>query len=194
MSFNQKEYIDKTASLPHRDILETVIDKLEKRTSNIAVDCGCGNGNDIQFLLDCGFYVYGFDNEPAAIEACRKRFSERSSISLTQKNFETFEYPQADIIYASRSLFFCEQQELLITCEKIIEALSDTGVFCGDFLGEEDEWIKGGRPVSFTSKKQLEAIFAELPFFKCKEVKRQGKTVNGKEKFWHTYTVIAAKN
>lgn len=193
MGLNQKDYVHKTSGRPHRDVLEIVIDQLEKRTTNIAIDCGCGSGNDSQFLLDCDFMVYAFDNEPTAIEACQKRFLNNSNIYLTHKSFEEFEYPQADIIYASRSLFFCSQDTLLTVCEKVIEALSETGVFCGDFLGEEDEWVTLGRPVSYLSVAQLEDIFAGFSFFKYKEVKRRGKTINGKEKFWHTYTVIAAR-
>jgi SAM-dependent methyltransferase len=36
----------------------------------IAVDCGCGAGADIDYLLENSFKVYGFDIEAESISRC----------------------------------------------------------------------------------------------------------------------------
>lgn len=46
------------------------------RTELSVLEIGCGTGNNIWFLLDCGFTVAGMDISPTAIDVARRRIGE----------------------------------------------------------------------------------------------------------------------
>ena len=76
-----------------------------------AIDCGCGAGADIEYLLQKGFKVYGFDIEEEAISRCTQRFKNNKDIILSQAGFGSYQYPEAALIVADASLFFCPRTE-----------------------------------------------------------------------------------
>jgi len=137
--------------------------------------------------------VHGFDAEESAVSLCEERFAKNSRLTLNHQSFTQFQYPQADLINASRSLFFCNQTVLPLVWEKIVSALPKGGIFCGDFLGENDDWVVTQKPVAYITKNTLADMLSNFEVVECLENKKQGHTINGQPKYWHTYTIIAFK-
>jgi len=103
----------------------------------IAIDCGCGAGADIKYLLARGYQVYGFDIEDESISRCKKRFNNKDVI-LSKAGFSSYKYPRASLVVADASLFFCPKTEFDYVWSNIYECLYPNGIFCGSFLGPED--------------------------------------------------------
>lgn len=81
------------------------------------LDCGCGNGRNLVYLLRNGFDVYGVDQEPRAIDAIRELASELAP-QLPAQNFRvepvesmSFADASADVVLSSAVLHFARDEK-----------------------------------------------------------------------------------
>jgi len=130
------EYYDATADRDIRSDLKQAIKLIDE--PKIAIDCGCGAGRDIEYLLANGFVVHAFDIEEESILRCRDRFKDNASVFLSQDSFNNFSYPLASLVLADASLFFCPESDFNEVWCKIKESLTPEGIFVGSFLGPND--------------------------------------------------------
>jgi len=131
-----KEYFNATENREIRSDLTFAVTMVDD--PRIAIDCGCGAGADIEYLLAPGFKVYGFDIEDKSISRCNKRFENNCDVILTKAEFSSYTYPRASLIIADASLFFCQKTEFDTVWNNIYKYLYPIGIFCGSFLGPED--------------------------------------------------------
>lgn len=196
------QYFDATEHRPTRpDLIQAVELVLENPSlSKVAIDCGCGAGSDIAYLRQHNFQVNAFDIEREAIERCGQRFEHDNYVALTQTTFKDFSYPQASLVVADASLFFCPQDEFKTVWQKIGEALLSGGVFTGSFLGAEDTmagpnynkdayWFD----VLVTNEIEIKTWFKEYLIESFTEHKSSGVTPGGEHHQWHIYSVVATK-
>jgi len=166
----------------------------------VAVDCGCGAGADIDYLLREGFVVHGYDNEEEAISRCESRFPTRPDLTLKVDDFCSFDYPSASLVVADASLFFCAKRDFSLAWRKIRECLVPGGVFCGSFLGPEDTmagpdydraayWPE----ICVFDRQEVRSIFDGFTIHRFTEHKTSGKTPDGKKHNWHIFAAIAQK-
>lgn len=190
---NWQAYFQKTEQRPYRPLLDAAV-AAEQSDCKVAVDCGCGTGNDTAFLLDQGYEVHAYDQQADAIRICQRRFGDAPGLQLKEASFESFQYPPAGLIVAHSSLFFSAEHSFGQCWDKIRTALVSQGVFCGDFLGTDDSWEPmAGRPLTRLQQPEVEALFEGFEILKCYERNEPGKTAIGRSKHWHTYTVLARK-
>ena len=130
------KYFEATGDRETRDDLRLAVRLVGG--NKVAIDCGCGSGSDVVFLRSHDFFVHAFDIEEESINRCRIRFKGDSAVLLSQNSFNTFKYPNASLIVADASLFFCPEQEFSEVWGKITDALLPKGIFFGSFLGPED--------------------------------------------------------
>ena len=116
--------------------------------ANIAVDCGCGAGRHLEYLREQGFEVHGFDVEPEAMMV-RGSFQERPVCASGR--CETYTYPNATLVMAFSSLFFCSAGSFDEAWSRIGNSVVPVGIFFGMFMGKRDEWAAG--ETSFGQKK-----------------------------------------
>ncbi|MNJ28282.1 tellurite resistance protein TehB [compost metagenome] len=158
-----------------------------------AVDVGCGAGRDTRYLLEQGFVVHAFDQDANAL-AHLQDLNEHPRLTVQQSRFEDFDYPQADLISACSSLFFCPPQAFEQSWCKIVSALRPGGVFCGHFMGPEDSWAQLERgDLSIHSAEQVKQLFSEFDVLDWHEHNQPGQTLLGRSKHWHTWSVLARK-
>lgn len=171
----------------------------------IAIDCGCGAGADIDYLIREGFTVHGFDIEEESLSRCRARFGDYDNVLLSQSSFLNFEYPEASLVVADASLFFCPPSEFKDVWSSIKSCLFADGLFCGSFLGKEDTMaIPGDNPsvlwpaageasVSVFDKHRVLALFDRFEILRFNTHKSSGMTPEGLLHHWHIYQVVARK-
>ncbi|MFT5012749.1 MAG: SAM-dependent methyltransferase [Planctomycetaceae bacterium] len=193
-----QDYYDATANRDVRVDLTEAIELVTKK--NIAIDCGCGAGRDIEHLRQQGFEVYGFDLESEAVDRCNRRFARDEKVHVTEASFSSFEYCPANLIVADASLFYCPPEEFVEVWHKIVSALLPGGVFVGSFLGFRDSMVVGPVQgevdwpiVSSFDERSLRSNFDQLNIVKWTEHEMDGKKVNGDDNHWHIYAVIAEK-
>jgi len=192
------DYYDVTADREVRSDLQHAIKLVDE--PKIAIDCGCGAGRDIAYLLDNGFIIYAFDIESDSILRCKKRFEGKDNVFLSQGSFNSFSYPLASLILADASLFFCPEGEFDEVWNKINKSLLPGGIFVGSFLGPKDTMADPNyREESFWpdilvfKEVQLRHKFYNLEIISWTEHNIDGKTAQGRFHHWHIFSIIAKK-
>lgn len=193
------KYFDATEFRETRDELKQGVALVDGPRN--AIDCGCGAGSDVAFLRANGFTVHGFDIDPEAIARCQRRFHGDDGVSLSQDSFSTFCYPQASLIVADASLFFCPEDEFPDVWDMICSALLPGGVFVGSFLGPDDTMAhpRYSREafwpdVLVANETRVRTWLESLEIVSFTEHKKSGKAPGGRHHDWHIYSVVARKN
>ncbi|WP_404465953.1 class I SAM-dependent methyltransferase [Vreelandella aquamarina] len=179
---------------PHlRDSVELLPSELPK----IAIDMGCGSGRNALFLVEYGYRVHAFDHHPLAIERVQESGKAHFGTSLftCHARFDQFEYPSASLITACMSLFFCHPGVFPTVWKKLTQSLSSGGIFCGHFMGPEDTWARDeSLHLTIHTSSMLSSLFADdYHLIALQEKAEAGTTLMGKNKDWHTYSVILQK-
>lgn len=187
-------YFQSTENSPTR---QELLDARAMIEGGVAIDCGCGAGSDIAYLLKEGFEVHAFDVEASSIERCHKRFADEQGLHLSQTDFVGFDYPAADLIVADASLFFCTRQDFPKVWQKIVHALQPGGVFVGSFLGMRDSMLTGAADYWGTARgfeeDELKQYFEGFELVRWVEHEMNGTTGEGQAHHWHIYAVILKK-
>jgi SAM-dependent methyltransferase len=128
--------------------------------SHHAVDLGCGSGIDTLAILERGWRVFATDAEAEGIRRLRSRVPAEltSALRTTVARMEEVELPEADLIWAGFSLFFCPQRRWSEVWPKVRDAVRPGGRFGGQILGERDTWAPDQEISSF-SREQTRALF-----------------------------------
>ena len=191
-------YYDATAESETREELKFSVGICE--APKIAIDCGCGAGSDIAFLLAHGFKVHAFDIEEDSISRCKARFKGNPDLKLYQAGFDTFDYPEASLVLADASLFFCQPNKFDEVWDNICRSLGNTGVFCGSFLGLEDSMARDDYnkdeiwpDVLAFDEEQVKNCFSQFEILRFNEHRSSGETPQGTPHHWHIYSVVARK-
>ncbi len=188
-----EDYYDRVLAFPHRRQTETAL-SLNTSGIRIAIDCGCGTGSDMAFLLENGYEVHGFDNHPKSIEVCSRRFSDNPKARVSESSFAEFCYPACGLVIANASLFFCAPGEFLAVWGKIVDAIELGGIFCGDFMGPNDSWLTDScYTLTSLQEGEVKALFSGFEIVHFFENEWEGETAMGRTKHWHTFHVIARK-
>ncbi len=188
-----KEYFQRVRNFPHRPLIESAAAS-DLSGCRRAVDCGCGTGSETAYLIKQGYRVEAFDINSDAIQVCRERFAGNPEVKLHQASFEDFQYPDAGLVVAFSSLFFCNSASIQQVWTNIANAICGGGVFCGDFLGPKDAWVGSSSfAVAPLSSDQLEQMMGAFEILKWIERDEPGHTAGGQEKHWHSFTIVARK-
>lgn len=193
------QYFAATAFRDIREDLKCAVNEVSG--PKVAVDCGCGAGADINYLIGQGFTVHGFDIEQEAISRCQARFAGNPKVFLSQASFTSFNYPKASLVVADASLFFCPPRNFKNVWQTISNSLYPDGIFCGSFLGNEDTMaIPGDNPsvywpaISAFDEHEVKSLFRQFDILRFNIHKSSGKTPQGLDHNWHIFQVIARKH
>ena len=186
---NPKEYYKATMNKPVSSIISKFFNNKynEKLTGNIAVDLGCGTGNDTEFLISKGFKVTAIDCENQVRDILDRKIINKANLNVIIDDFSKIEIPRADLILANMSLFFVKDNFDKFL-KNILERINKKGFIVANFLGKEDDWngIK-----TTIEKEKLLGYFKDFEINYYSEEKYYRNTALGKNKFWHVYTKIA---
>src|SRR5262252_1752981 len=79
-------YLDEVAATSHgRDYKRRLLEALDPRPGQVALDVGCGPGTDLAALADAvgdGGHVIGVDNDPVMVERATERTRDRPTIEV----------------------------------------------------------------------------------------------------------------
>lgn len=159
-----------------------------------ALDLGAGNLRDSKFLLARGFgRVVAVDTSEDSLP-----FSNQN-IEFHQERIESF-VPQAlefDLVCAFNILPFLSARDVALVFERVAASLKPGGVFVGNALGKDDQWVKEGKHVSSFTQESVCRLCRMLHLVFLSEAKCQGKVItpNGTSapRFWHTLNFLAIK-
>ena len=165
--------------------------KYDKRLQgNIALDLGCGVGNDTEFLLSKGFKVTAVDCEESVKNIFENKNIKSDSLDIIIGDFSKIKLPSVDLALANFSMQFVEEnfQEFIENLLK--KNINSQGFFVGNFLGEDDDWSKTRTTIK---KEDLMDYFKNYDILYFSEEKCYRDSVSKKNKYWHIYTIIAQR-
>ncbi|HEX6431700.1 MAG TPA: class I SAM-dependent methyltransferase [Niastella sp.] len=159
-----------------------------------AIDVGCGTGIDTFALLEDGWFVTAIDKEKDAIEQVDQKLAaeHKSYFNGLVSTFETMQISPVLLINASFALPFTYPNQFDAVWNKINNAVKKGGRFAGQFFGLHDSWINRTE-MTFHSNEQIEQLFADFSIEFFHEVDEDSQTLNGKQKHWHVYHIVARK-
>jgi len=162
--------------------------------SRLAIDIGCGAGNETLELLRQGWNVLAIDQEPAAIRRLRDAVADadRPRLQLYAGSIIGNVLPKADLIWAGLSLPFVARSDLDNVWTTVADALKTGGRFAGDFFGTRDAWA-WEEGMSFFTQKELKALLKPLAieYFMTEHGARPTATQGVKRS--HAFAVIARR-
>ena len=186
---NPKEYYKATINKPVSRLISIFFNNKynEKLTGNIAVDLGCGTGNDTEFLISKGFKVTAIDSEKQVKDILDRKNINKTNLNVIIGDFAKIEIPRADLILANMSLFFVNDNFDKFL-KNLLEKKKKKGFIVANFLGKEDGWKETKTTIE---KEKLLEYFKDFEINYYSEEKYYKDTALGKNKFWHVYTIIA---
>jgi SAM-dependent methyltransferase len=155
-----------------------------------AVDLGCGAGIDTLAMLARGWHVFATDAEEEAIARLRQRVPAKIEDRLVTRvsPMEEVELPQADLLLASFSLFFCDPARFGDVWRRIGDSVA-AGRFVGELLGDRDTWAPEDDISSFTEA-EARALLDGWSIERFDEEDEDGEACSG-PKHWHVFHVVA---
>lgn len=169
-------------------------DKYIRKGRGDALDIGSGTGRDITYLLSKNYKVTALDKEEESIKIIKGKFAGEPRVDTIQNSYEDFDFvPDTyNFINAQFALFFIGQDKILEILRKIMDSLKVGGIFCGQILGEKDDWIHAPG-INYLTEAEIKKVFDSFEIIIFKEIRRKGITVSNVDKFWNYYNIIVRK-
>lgn len=141
-----------------------LIDIQKPKKPLIAIDFGCGGGNETAFLLKNNCSVLAIDNQPSAFEILLARQDIRhihSRLSTLESSFETIHWEAlepVDLFVACFSLPFCHPASFDTTWNNIKRCILPNGLFIGHFFDPFGNNLTESKKKEMTLLKQDQVI------------------------------------
>lgn len=164
----------------------------ERGEGRVAIDLGCGAGNEAVALLERGWSVHAVDGERRAIEILTDRVPPELAKNLTSEVnlFHEANLPEADLVFASLSLPFAGTH-LRASVEAALKATRANGWFVGVFFGHNDTWA-AEEDVATVDRASIEEMFSGFEAISIEESEFDGPSGAG-PKHWHWFVVRAQR-
>ena len=117
---------------------------------------------------------------------------ERGRLETRVSQFQTAEWPPADLVNASFALPFCPPGDFPEVWERIEQSLHPGGRFSGHLFGDRDEWSDED-DMTFQTRAGAAALLSRLEVELFDEVEEDGSTAVGEQKHWHLFHVVARR-
>ena len=159
----------------------------------LALDLGAGALRNTRFLLEKGYSVTAIDKDPVILE--ESSILENPKLTAIACTYDEFTFPMDayDLVVAYNSLPFATREVFENILPAIKSSLKKGGVFCATFFGPHDTWATTKPHMTFTSKEEVQDIFAEMQILEFNEVEEDLPDILGNPKHWHVFEVIARK-
>ena len=162
------------------------------KEKNEAIDIGAGSLRDSKFLSESGFkHVIALDKNFSNINNKNSDVIELAESDIQDYKLEKKSF---DLVVAINSLPFINKKKISSTLNEILESLKEGGVICATLFGHNDEWAKTkSDTMNFYSKSEILYILKDFDIKIFIEEEREGKTVDGNNKYWHIFRFVAVK-
>lgn len=186
------DYYEQNDDRAPREMLLDVLDRFGPEQRD-AIDLGCGSGIDTLAMLERGWRVFATDAEGEGIRRLRARIPAALSGAFRSEvvRMEDVVLPDADLVWASFSLFFTAPERFPAVWAKVLAAVRPGGRFAGQLLGERDTWAPQPDRSAF-AREQADQLLDGLEVERFEEEDQDGEACSG-PKHWHVFHVVARR-
>jgi tellurite methyltransferase len=175
-------------------IKHVVVNQTSTPGSDMAIDIGCGAGNEAVDLLSRGWTVTALDKELSAIQATKDLAASTCTENLHMMHLSIEQLsalPRANFVHSFHTLQLCKPREFDRVWQMIVSAINSGGIFAGTFFGLQDDWVQTGDAIGLGID-ELRTRFIEFDVLKMQEIDRIGPVHLG-QKHWNYIEVIGQK-
>ena len=194
--YDWSAYYQAVAARPPRDLFRQTMHRFPegRLAPRLAIDLGCGAGNETAAMLDLGWHVLAIDQQPEALDHVHElaKPDQRSRLTLQVASFTDVELPPSDLIWASVSLPFAHPADFPTVWRRIVASLRPAGRFAGDFFGPRHAWANRA-DMNFHTEDEVRELCSSLDveYFISEEGERITATMGPRH--WHAFAVAARK-
>ncbi len=198
-------YFDRMEGKPPRATLLRALEKFgpvapsDTANAPLAVDLGCGTGQDLIPLLERGWRVWACDAHPEGLARLRARpvcaaAIAEGRLTVERADFESVRIPPAALVNASFSLPFCPPAQFPALWARIDAAIPSGrgGRFAGQLFGDRDDWATLEDRTHLTRAETL-ALFDQYILEHFEEEDRPSSHAGEHHKHWHVFHIVARK-
>lgn len=186
------EYFELTHNRPPNPLLETTVNLVVNRET--ALDLGAGSLKDSKFLLQTGFQkVTAVEQDPAARKYRAKIPAHRLTLKINYFENLKLKPRTFNLVTAQFALSFTSPPHLPGVMAQIIDSLQPAGIFCAQFFGPKDGWNTPENNFTFITSRTLKKWLKPLDIIHFREEQTDSATIDGEQKHWHIFHVIALK-
>lgn len=196
-------YFDRMEGRPPRATLLKALDKFgpiapsDASEAPLAIDLGCGSGQDLIPLFGLGWRVLACDAHAEGLARLRARPACAAAIAdgrltVVQTDFESVRIPSATLVNASFALPFCPRAHFPALWTRIDAAIPSGGRFSGQFFGDRDDWAILEDRTHLTRAETL-ALFDQYVLEHFEEEDRPSSHAGEHHKHWHVFHIVARK-
>jgi tellurite methyltransferase len=180
---------------PPRELLTRTINFFlaERREPGVAIDLGCGSGPDSLALLKRGWRVHAVDAELSGLQMLRTATPPGLGMHLHTHavNFESFELPRCDLVWAGFALPFCSGLAWPELVQRVVTALNPGGRFAGDIFGNKHAWSAEEGVLTLTEEQARLAL--EPLDIEAFDIEDGYRVSGGEVTRWHAFGFAARK-
>lgn len=186
------DYFERTKNHPPRELLIKAVFYVTEK--NDALDLGAGALNESRYLLASGFkHVTAIDKEPVASEIAKTFPADFFSYVIADAETYMFPTKKFDIVNAHYSIPFIHPDLFGKVMQNIYQSLKLSGIFVGQFFGQNDEWNIENSGMTFLTKDEAISTLSDFEILVFDEEETDKPTAAGRIKHWHIFNFIARK-
>jgi SAM-dependent methyltransferase len=156
---NARRYFDTTVGFDNSAARDGFAKRLKPRGS--ILDAGCGSGRDALAFARAGFDVTAIDASAEMV----KLAADHTGLPVQHLAFGDMKWRDAfDGIWACASLVHTPRAKLCETLQRFAEALRPGGVFWMSMKAGEGEETADGRPFTYVTEAELQAMLLSAGF------------------------------
>ena len=197
-SIKKKKQINK---YPFDWVVSSVSKYISKNKKNIAVELGCGTGNNLEFLSSHGYSkIIGVDGSKSAINYAKKKLENNKKIKLIQADFSQTSFKNVDLFLDRGSITHNKKKVIKKIFKNLLSQLNSGGFFLSSLFSKKHHGfkdrkgnnffvkemkIKNGIVASFFNEKEIKNLFKEFKLISLIEETKHDKITNKRTSMWN---------
>ncbi|MAJ52088.1 MAG: hypothetical protein CMB82_10835 [Flammeovirgaceae bacterium] len=188
-------------------VVSSVSKYISKNKKNVAVELGCGTGNNLEFLSSYGYSkIIGVDGSKSAIQYSKKKLKKNKKIILIQADFSHTFFENVDLFLDRGSVTHNSKKNIKKIFKNILSQLNSGGFFMSSLFSQKHDGfkdkkgknffakelkIKNGVVASFFVEEEIRSLFEEFNIISLTEVINHDKITNKRTSMWN---IVCKKN
>lgn len=160
-------------------VVSSVSKYISKNKKNVAVELGCGTGNNLEFLSGHGYSkIIGVDGSKSAIGYTKKKLKKNKKIILIKADFTKTLFKNVDLFLDRGSITHNKKQNIRKIFKNILSQLNSGGFFLSSLFSKKHDGFKDRKGKNFFAKEMNISKGIVASFFEEKEIRNLFKDFN----------------
>ena len=131
---------------PYEFIITYAKRYIKKSNNKKVLDLGCGGGNNIQFLAEEKYNIYGIDSSKTAVKLTKKQCKKKYQNQIILGDFKKLPYKNNffDLIIDRMSITHNSEKDIEVIVNEVWRVMKKNAIFIGSFHSNNNPQLKYG--------------------------------------------------